>query len=33
MTAGCTTGAAGRLGIGPAAGVGAMWGIPGLGAM
>lgn len=33
VTAGWTTGAAGRLGITPAVGAGAIWGIPGLGAM
>lgn len=33
VTAGWAAGAAGRLGIAPAAGAGAMWGIPGLGAI
>lgn len=33
VTAGWAAGAAGRLGIAPAAGAGAMCGIPGLGAM
>lgn len=33
VMAGWAAGAAGRLGIAPAAGAGAMWGIPGLGAI
>lgn len=33
VMAGWAAGAAGRLGIAPAAGAGAIWGIPGLGAM
>lgn len=33
VTAGWAAGAAGRLGNAPAAGAGAMWGIPGLGTM